>query len=447
MNNILTRVIAATALFLTSSTALPQFEGNALCTDKEGVFFFVNGVNTEFTGAIENTLATSEAMLRVMPDAMYDATDFQAAYNATNGLVKDLIESAAQDVSSDFSTFFLSIFGFNNTPEEFQADVLTLAGRITSQPSLFLTDSLSDHVQIYKANIFEGKKIMLIAHSQGTFYANQAYTLLSSQEQASVGIIAAAAMDDFVAGGYPHVTLRDDLAVLLVSAIKAGANFAINALIDQIVPWGYIVEPELRGPLPSNYENANVCEDFMGHSYSLCYLAVNSDSKVAIQSLALYYYRRLVPPVSTGNDGIITVTLTWGSNPDVDLHVFEPNGTQVFYNNLHGPSGSLDKDDIDGEGPEHYNVGCDTLEEGTYRVGVNYYYGFTPENAALTINAGLKTLQLDKYLDFPEGSAGNASPDPVANIVVTGDSTNGFEFDIVPFQGGGGALGRYSLVP
>lgn len=40
--------------------------------------------------------------------------------------------------------------------------------------------------------------------------------------------------------------------------------------------------------------------------------------------------------LSTLGNGIITAMLTWGSNPDIDLHVFEPNGTHVYYTNFLG---------------------------------------------------------------------------------------------------------------
>ena len=67
--------------------------------------------------------------------------------------------------------------------------------------------------------------------------------------------------------------------------------------------------------------------------------------------------------------------MTWGSQPDVDLHVTEPNEFHVFYGSTRGPSGYLDVDDVTGFGPEHFYVSCGTLETGTYAIGVNYYSG------------------------------------------------------------------------
>jgi uncharacterized protein YfaP (DUF2135 family) len=120
--------------------------------------------------------------------------------------------------------------------------------------------------------------------------------------------------------------------------------------------------------------------------------------------------------------------LTWGSNPDLDLHVFEPNGTHVYYANLLGISGYLDLDDTASYGPEHYFVSCDTLETGTYRFGVNYYYGTSTETGTLMLQTGDQIRSRQQTFTQSLGSSGDASPFIMFELQVTGSREEGFEF-------------------
>lgn len=72
-------------------------------------------------------------------------------------------------------------------------------------------------------------------------------------------------------------------------------------------------------------------------------------------------YNLAIKPNATQSDGVITVELLWDDQPDLDLHIYEPqiNSTNhVYYANRHGISGYLDVDDTDGYGPEHYYAKC-----------------------------------------------------------------------------------------
>jgi hypothetical protein len=80
--------------------------------------------------------------------------------------------------------------------------------------------------------------------------------------------------------------------------------------------------------------------------------------------------------------GDVQVTLTWHKNVDLDLHVIDPNGVEVFYNNPTSPGGgSFDRDNectrmVPGR-PE--NIFWETAPRGTYQVKVGYYRNCTAE--------------------------------------------------------------------
>ena len=78
-------------------------------------------------------------------------------------------------------------------------------------------------------------------------------------------------------------------------------------------------------------------------------------------------------------------TLLWDSNADMDLHVIEPGGKEIFWNDTKGRfGGELDVDNVEGFGPENIywlKLGTDGSKElgpgppGEYRWFVEYYGG------------------------------------------------------------------------
>ena len=72
------------------------------------------------------------------------------------------------------------------------------------------------------------------------------------------------------------------------------------------------------------------------------------------------------------------VTLTWDNDADLDLHVVEPSGEEIWYEHTESATGGfLDVDDVDGEGPENvfWFVGAPS---GRYVVRVVHFSGSAP---------------------------------------------------------------------
>jgi hypothetical protein len=68
----------------------------------------------------------------------------------------------------------------------------------------------------------------------------------------------------------------------------------------------------------------------------------------------------------------LRVSISWNTDAtDVDLHVIEPDGRRVYYQEPKSPSGGeLSQDQTEGYGPERYQI---AKAEGEYRVVVHYY--------------------------------------------------------------------------
>jgi hypothetical protein len=191
------------------------------------------------------------------------------------------------------------------------------------------------------------------------------------------------------------------------------------------------VRPTTLAANATNSFNTNLIDSNGWHGFKESYMGA-SPSRERVLSHMVSAFREIVPPTQTVGSGLITVTMTWGAQPDVDLHVTEPNGFHVYYAAPTGPSGYLDVDDTNGSGPEHYYVACGTLEPGTYAIGVNYYSGSAAETATIQVEAGgvaVRTFRVP--LPTARGGAGDGSPIPVASIIVTRDpQTGGYSYEI-----------------
>jgi len=72
--------------------------------------------------------------------------------------------------------------------------------------------------------------------------------------------------------------------------------------------------------------------------------------------------------------GDVQITLTWDNEADLDLHVIDPLGEEIYYANPTSTSGGeLDVDDTDGFGPENVYWAQGTAPSGVYEVYVHHF--------------------------------------------------------------------------
>lgn len=182
----------------------------------------------------------------------------------------------------------------------------------------------------------EGKKVVLVAHAEGTQYSNAVYNGLTSAEKQSTSMVYVAPVVHALADpNSTYISNPEDLTLISLQAQAAAG--------------------QIQAPLPANVPNATfnpdpngMNHDFRGYvrSYQSQIVQLIGDAKL-----------RVAQPNRTLGSGPITASLTWDAQPDLDLHVFEPN-FHVFYSSRTGNNGFLDLDDTNGDGPEHYYTNC-----------------------------------------------------------------------------------------
>lgn len=333
------------------------------------------------------------------------------AFNTSAGLLNDLLESVAQvqltDPGYSWSQFWLELAGEAPAKPFLTAAILSGAVLATDQYMAGKQD-LTIQVAKYKQHIMEGKKIVLVSHSKGNFFANLSYDRMTPTEQESFAVVGVAVPSSSIPGG-TYTTLTTDNVIHAVGVAKTANG--------------------LPPPLAANISNGTMSSDSTGHLFEESYMSGNYSGPKILNDVA---NKILSTPTPEGvaKQGIVTTTLTWGSNPDVDLHIFEPTGTHVYYLNRQGASGYLDYDDTDGFGPEHFFIDCDLVQSGTYQFGLNYFTGTSPETATVLIQAGLKIKDYRIELPAARGQSGNSSPILFGSLVVTQDQNGAYSFKI-----------------
>lgn len=404
------------------------------CTPIDQIVYYGNGVGfgaeSAQDAADEAKLEIQQRLVSVMAPDQYNRTSFSVAYNQSEGILLDVLEAARQQLGNEYPSLAVAILlrrsglseildflGIGLTPEQIQAFNDFVRNR-TVQELIQGTGSNStvlEHVQHYTTDIGEGKKVIVIAHSQGNIFANLAFTQLSVEQVPSFSIIPVASPESTVRKSLVgHVRFFNDLVIAAVDAGRSALG--------------------LPGPLPVNDVTIDGALTAF-HGFVEAYMTDSSAANFILFSVP----QSSAGLTRTGNlgQGAITLTLTWGAQPDVDLHVFEPNGLQVFYARPQGNLGFLDLDDVTSFGPEHYFASCQNfavkpnLAVGTYRVGVNYYRGFVPESATVNIKVPGTDRTFTIPLPVARGGSGNATPIPVANVIVTRDpQINIFQFSV-----------------
>jgi hypothetical protein len=83
---------------------------------------------------------------------------------------------------------------------------------------------------------------------------------------------------------------------------------------------------------------------------------------------------RIAEAALLGGYGDIQVTLTWDNEADLDLHVVDPHGEEIYWMHKTSASGGyLDYDNISGYGPENVYWEDNQAPSGTYDVYVHHY--------------------------------------------------------------------------
>ena len=418
VNVILSALIIASAPF--HAMAQSNESGN-LCRDSGIVFAFFNGVQTTIG---EASRALNE-FRRIHGNERADGENirYEVMYNYSDGF-DDFVETFEQrvleqeqilngryelalEVINGGGKWWQKLAELSTTLPDIRDDfidwyqakiVQSLTGLAGNPPTIV---NYSEHQSRLDTWIVEGKQILMVAHSQGNLFANSAYSYaIGKTDSDALKLVHVAPASPTTNG--PHRLADKDL---VINALRASGG--VPGITDTIP--GYLNRPA----------GLNNQTDILGHGLLEIYLnPALSLGRAVVQDIEAELASLEAPETEAeGESGFFTATLTWDGDGDVDLHVYEPSGSHVFYQEMTGTSGYLDVDNTVANGPEHYFATCEAeeLQKGTYQVGVANYDLADGRKASLQIAS------------FRDGVLGTRS---VTLGAPTGDSPSHMMFDV-----------------
>lgn len=413
----LSTVIALAPLPALAQSAKPR----NLCRDSGIIFAFFNGVQTT-VGEAHRAL---NEFRRIHGDERGDGENirYEVMYNYTDGF-EDFVETFEQRVLEQEQIlegrYELALEIINgggswweklsevasNLPQIrddfmdwYRAAATSSLTSLTGNPPTIR--NYAEHQSRLDTWIVEGKQILLVAHSQGNLFANSAYDYALGSTGASALKLVHIAPASPTTNGPHHLADKD----LVINGLRATGTVVDNT---DTIP-GYLNRPA----------GLNGQTDILGHGLLEIYLNPSIALGSAVVNTIEAELSSLQPPETEpeAETGFFTATLTWNGSGDVDLHVYEPGGSHVFYRNMTGVSGYLDVDNTVADGPEHYFASCeaDKLQTGTYQIGLANYNEADGRTAILQIAS------------FKDGALGTRR---VTLAEPTGDSPSHFLFDV-----------------
>lgn len=222
-------IITASILILYTTNAFPQQTCETNDTNESTRIYFANGMSNDPKDASESSLKISD-LLYGSPTYAY-----RTSYNANENWLTQLLQVYQQkkldqklEVQSEEYWYWLR--NMEEAPQWFQA-VYNDSMDEFQESDVYNDPYLVSHVNNYLQDLYNGKKVVIVAHSQGNFYANNAYRRILDEHpeyRDNIGIVGVATPASSVLGwnndnaAYPYglyyTTNASDLVINLVRA-------------------------------------------------------------------------------------------------------------------------------------------------------------------------------------------------------------------------------------
>jgi hypothetical protein len=205
------------------------------CLTQETTIFYGNGVNNTRFDA-EDSRDRLQSELFANPDVNPDCVSVRYAYNNNEPLELDIFEAAVQKTNELYLDLpfywrlFYRLTDVAGIPAWFDTMMnMSLVG--VKSTEYVIDNQLQEHLKMYREELVQGRQVIIVAHSQGNFYANEAWKALTPSERSQVSLVSVATPSDRVAGDGRYVTVDEDgIASFFAFALPA------NASNDEICP-------------------------------------------------------------------------------------------------------------------------------------------------------------------------------------------------------------------
>lgn len=268
-------------LILTFLLLLPVvsvFADNCAVSERKLAIYYSNGMSNDEYDA-RNSLNAIELKTKSTLQSQGYRVSYDIAYNNNEVWYGQLFEIFRQRQLEQWRLFSRWLSGLAIAPDWFQQAMKNITQSINSLNYVIDTD-LQRHVANYKSKIEACQRILIVAHSQGNFYANSAWDQIYGGKIDSdkyemnrfhnIGLLAVATPAGHV--GNQLRTENDHQAI--TSYVTLSNDWVINTL--RVL--GYSI-------LPANYTNSHEDADWKHHAFVDSYLNGNMTGSVLLQSI------------------------------------------------------------------------------------------------------------------------------------------------------------------
>jgi len=174
--------------------------------------YFANGIMMKYSekNALKMWKKEVKKLLASRPEIFTRIANRKMSYNASEGFLDDLLESFEQVMNNewgwqDFSVYFANYLKIHGVQElAFQHNI-----------------DLDRQITAYKNSIKLGHNVIVIAHSQGNYYTNEAYEYLADWMKPYFHMMGVATPANHVAGDGPYVKFHNDFIKSVVTGLPS----------------------------------------------------------------------------------------------------------------------------------------------------------------------------------------------------------------------------------
>lgn len=187
----------------------------AQCPVQKTVILYLNGVDTIEKSAKASMKLIEEKVSKI-PGVLTDCIKFDYIYNTNEVLFTDFIEAGMQKAAeqglntSDFWRWFFRSSPFTSGFADLLVDFYSNTNTSIDLGLFVLGDQAEEHLAKIREYLAQGKRVILVSHSQGNLYANEEWNQLTEGEKSQTHIVAVATPADQVADDGSYTTLEED---------------------------------------------------------------------------------------------------------------------------------------------------------------------------------------------------------------------------------------------
>jgi hypothetical protein len=233
--------------------------------------YYANGVWNTLDDAHKGMEALSRRVVQGLNPAEFPHVTYTVSLNPTHGLPRDILEAVRQRFNLSEIDLWGVVLGFVTPPQPVKDFIAQRLAAAAADGAGIDSGAVGNIATDYSIDIADGRRVVVVSHSQGNFTVRQAANLLEAEELEHFSVVRVASPDySSEYSLYEHTTLYHDLVIAAVPTPK----------------------------LPANTLGIPSLADWKGHDFALIYMADGTNVSSRIASFAIDSMRSLPAPKS-----------------------------------------------------------------------------------------------------------------------------------------------------